>query len=105
MSWRRAVNAALARVSGYCLVRAQAPPGPAKRATRRARRGALPKHFDEEARRIIREVRPRTMTSDAKLFALIVATRYVVDQRIAGDIVECGVWRGGSVAAVARTLL
>jgi hypothetical protein len=45
------------------------------------------------------------MTSNDKLFALIVATRYVVDHEIAGDVVECGVWRGGSIAAVARTLM
>ena len=45
------------------------------------------------------------MTAPAKLFALIVATRYVVDHQIPGSIVECGVWRGGSMQAVARTLL
>jgi hypothetical protein len=45
------------------------------------------------------------MTENEKLFSLIVATRYVLDHGIAGEIVECGVWRGGSMQAVARTLM
>jgi O-methyltransferase len=43
--------------------------------------------------------------TDDKFLALIVATRYVVDHGIASDVVECRVWRGGSIAAVARILL
>jgi hypothetical protein len=44
------------------------------------------------------------MTSSEKLFGLISAVRHVVKHDIPGDIVECGVWRGGSMQAVARTL-
>ena len=73
--------------------------------TRPARRRGLPRHYDAEARATIRVVRERTMTSQDKLFALIVATRHVADHGIPGAIVECGVWRGGSMQAVARTLL
>ena len=94
---RPGVNNALERLTGHRLVK------PRKRRPKRAR-AALPDHYDEEARAIIAGVRDRTMTSHAKLFALIVATRYVVDSRIPGDIVECGVWRGGSMQAVARAL-
>jgi len=65
----------------------------------------LPGYYDEEARRIIRSVRPRTMTEDEKLYALIIATRYVADHDVPGAVVECGVWRGGSMQAVAHTLL
>ena len=36
-------------------------------------------------------MKPRTMTSCARIFALVVATRYVVDQHVAGHVVECGV--------------
>jgi hypothetical protein len=49
-------------------------------------------------------VRPYTMTSSQRIQALILATRYVVRRGIAGAFVECGVWRGGSMLAAARTL-
>jgi hypothetical protein len=54
---------------------------------------------------IIRAVKPYTMTTRVRLYALIQAVRYVVRCNIPGDIVECGVWKGGSVAAAARTLI
>lgn len=50
-------------------------------------------------------VRPFTATSVERVVALVHATRYLVRHGIPGAIVECGVWRGGSVMAVARTLL
>jgi hypothetical protein len=65
----------------------------------------LPADMDDEAKEIIRLVRPYTMTSGDKLFALITAVRHVARVKLEGDIVECGVWRGGSMHAVARTLL
>src|SRR5262245_39227884 len=37
-------------------------------------------------------------------YALFQAVRYVVQNRIAGDIVECGVWKGGSMMLVAYAL-
>ena len=66
---------------------------------------ALPVDFDPDAAQIIREVRSRTMTSPERLFALIQAVRYVSTAGIVGDIVECGVWRGGSMMAAALTLI
>ncbi len=76
-----------------------------ERDARIARGDDLPNHYDEGMRRMIARVRPRTMTHHRKLQALIDATRYVVREQIPGDIVECGVWRGGSMQAVALTLL
>jgi O-methyltransferase len=46
-----------------------------------------------------------TMTSRERLHALYQAARYVEQARIPGAIVECGVWRGGSMMLVCRTLL
>jgi hypothetical protein len=65
----------------------------------------IPFDFTEEHAEIIRSVKPYTTTSAERLFALIEATKYVVKNKIAGDIVECGVWRGGSIMAVAKTLV
>lgn len=54
---------------------------------------------------IVRKVLPFTMTSAARVVALCDAVRYLVDNRIPGDIVECGVWKGGSMMAVAHMLV
>lgn len=53
----------------------------------------------------IRAVGEYTMASAKRIQVLCEATRYVSRARIPGDVVECGVWRGGSMMAVARTLL
>lgn len=52
-----------------------------------------------------RKVRPYTMTSPERIFSLCDAVQYVQENHIEGDIVECGVWKGGSMMAVADTLL
>lgn len=64
-----------------------------------------PPDFGQEETDIIRKVRPWTATSPERIYALIQAVRYVSRNAIEGAIVECGVWKGGSMAAVARTLL
>lgn len=52
----------------------------------------------------MRRALPFTMTGEARLLALIDAVRYCVRREIPGDLVECGVWRGGSVLAMILTL-
>ena len=64
----------------------------------------FPADYDPEYQEIMRAVKPFTMTGNDKLHALITATRYVHRYGIPGAVVECGVWRGGSMHAVARTL-
>lgn len=64
-----------------------------------------PPDFSTEDIETIRAVAPYTMTSAEKIYALIRAVEYVVRSRIAGAVVECGVWKGGSMMAAARTLL
>jgi O-methyltransferase len=54
---------------------------------------------------IIEKVREFSMTSQARLLAVIDAVRYLSKKKIPGAIVECGVWRGGSSMAAALTLL
>ena len=59
----------------------------------------------ERDRQLINDVRPYTMTSPERIFGLASATRWLVDSGLSGAVVECGVWRGGSMMAVAKTLL
>jgi O-methyltransferase len=58
----------------------------------------------ENERRIIDAALPYTMTSAARLLALIDAVRYCAARSIPGAFAECGVWRGGSVLAMILTL-
>lgn len=50
-------------------------------------------------------VSPYTMTSLERGYALYQAVRHVCDHRIPGDLVECGVWKGGSCMLIALVLL
>jgi len=54
---------------------------------------------------IIESVGSLTMTSPERILGLCNAVEYLSRNQIPGDFVECGVWRGGSMAAAARTLL
>jgi O-methyltransferase len=58
----------------------------------------------DEEWEIYRKVEPYTMTGVERVVTLIRAVRYLIDNGIEGDFVECGVWRGGSMMAVAYAL-
>jgi hypothetical protein len=60
--------------------------------------------LDPVEQRIVGEVRGYTMVSPERLVAIMDAVRYVVASGIAGAFVECGVWRGGSVLTMIKTL-
>jgi len=64
----------------------------------------FPADFTAEEKEDILAVRPYTMTSFERLVSLSRAVDHIVSQKIAGDIVECGVWKGGSMLLVARKL-
>ena len=66
---------------------------------------ALPLDFEEADADVCRRVAPYTMTTPPRIYALIRAVEYVSARAISGALVECGVWRGGSMMAVAITLL
>jgi len=65
---------------------------------------AFPVDFEEADRDLYRRVGPYTMTTPPRIYALARATEYVAARGLPGAIVECGVWRGGSMMAVALTL-
>ena len=53
----------------------------------------------------IATVRKYTMTSIERQVSLSRAVDYLIENNIPGDIVECGVWKGGSMMLIARKLL
>ena len=65
----------------------------------------LPIDFDETDAELCRLVGPYTMTTPPRIYALRRAVEYVAARPVQGAVVECGVWRGGSMMAVALTLL
>lgn len=52
-------------------------------------------------RAILTKVKPITMTSTNRLSGIALAMLYIRANGIEGDVVECGVWAGGSIAAAA----
>jgi O-methyltransferase len=129
MSWKERTNTLLSRTTGYHLTRSpRRRPSSAEarlrlatqrietaaesleRATRSVKPAApkpareFPADYAPEYQDIIRAVRPYTMTGNDKLHALVTATKYIHRYQVPGAVVECGVWRGGSMHAVARTL-
>jgi len=69
------------------------------------RNGACPPDFDRELVGLIECVAPFSVTSPERIAALAGATEHVVRSGIPGALVECGVWKGGSMMAAALTLL
>lgn len=64
-----------------------------------------PGDFSADDVRLCDEVRPYTMTSPEAIVTLAAAVRHLVETKTPGAFVECGVWKGGSMMAIARTLL
>ncbi len=59
---------------------------------------------DEAFLEVFGKVRDFTMAGIERAYGLYLGVRYVVEHDIPGDIVECGVWRGGSCMLAALTL-
>jgi O-methyltransferase len=94
MSVKRVIKGT-ARAFGYEIVPTRAPISP---------RDQNP-DIDDEEWKTLELVKPYTMTSLERVLASIRATAYICEHGLSGDIVECGVWRGGGSMAIARTLL
>jgi O-methyltransferase len=68
--------------------------------TTRLYKDILPKENPDDRAHvtILDKIFPYTMTVTDGLdatYALFQAVRYIIQNNIAGDMVECGVWRGG----------
>jgi len=53
---------------------------------------------------LFRELKPYTMLDRDRLYSVYTAVRYVVEYDIPGDLVECGVYRGGCCMLMAQVL-
>jgi len=60
--------------------------------------------LESDEKQIIADVRFYTMVSSERLLAIMDAVKYVVRRNVPGALLECGVWRGGSVLAMIKTL-
>lgn len=60
---------------------------------------------DPDFAELYRNLATVTLTSPQLAYALRSATQYLSRSGVVGDVVECGVWRGGSMALTATTLL
>jgi O-methyltransferase len=60
--------------------------------------------FNEDERGILEKVNAYTMTSPERIISLTRAIDYIEANAIEGSIVECGVWKGGSVMAALLAL-
>jgi O-methyltransferase len=63
-----------------------------------------PVDLDPAVVETIKRVLPFTQTSPERIAALCASVEYLVRSGVRGDMVECGVWKGGSMMAVALTL-
>ena len=58
-----------------------------------------------EINEVITRVSPFTMTFPERIAAVCESVSHLVKHGIAGDLVECGVWKGGSIMAAILTLI
>ena len=65
----------------------------------------FPSDFSPSEAQHINFVKEKTMTSPERLVSLARAIDHLESGKIEGDIVECGVWKGGSMMLVARKLM
>ena len=52
----------------------------------------------------IKIVKPYSMTSEARISCLFNCLEYIRKNKIPGDLVECGVWRGGNILGILKYL-
>lgn len=68
------------------------------------KRTGLYQDLDPVFNPIYNKCKPYTMTSIERMYALFQSINYIEKNNIPGNIVECGVWKGGSSMLAALTL-
>lgn len=91
---KQLIKATLHR-AGYVLMNVQRPTDA---------ESVLPPDFSEADKSLYLKVRPYTLTTPARVFMLARSLEYLSRNGIGGAVVECGVFKGGSMMAAAYTL-
>lgn len=65
----------------------------------------LPPDIEPGFKPIYLKCRDYTMTSYERMYSMYKATEYIFNNNIKGSIVECGVWKGGSLMTALLTLI
>jgi O-methyltransferase len=68
------------------------------------RESPAPTDMEPEFLELHERCAPYTMTSIERMYALYIAVGHVLRAGVPGDLVECGVWRGGSAMLAALVL-
>jgi hypothetical protein len=63
-----------------------------------------PYDLEKDFYSLYEKCKPYTMTSTERLYSLYKSVEYITANKIEGDIVECGVWKGGSSMMAALSL-
>jgi len=64
----------------------------------------ISRDYSKQDIEIMNYARPFTLTNDGTMKSLIDAVRYIEENQIEGTFVECGVWKGGSIVIMVKTL-
>jgi len=64
----------------------------------------FPKDMDSEFKPVYEYTKHYTLTTIESMYGLYKAIEYIVKTGVPGDVVECGVWKGGSAMLMAHTL-
>jgi hypothetical protein len=65
---------------------------------------AIDKTMEPFEREVVKHALTISITSRPRILAIIDSVRYCVNAGVPGAFAECGVWRGGSVVAMIKTL-
>lgn len=58
----------------------------------------------EKEKSIIKNSKKYSMTTEIRMWSLINSLKKIVNEKIDGDIVECGIWRGGNIILINKIL-
>jgi O-methyltransferase len=87
----------LVAATGYEIRRRQPPLAPPQ--------AAAPPSFDLHFDGLWNQCAPFTMTGVSRGRALYEAVRHLIRNKVQGDFIECGVWRGGSAMLMAHSVM